>query len=201
MNMPDRLCLPLSFDPALLRRDLDALAATDWIDHFITQNYDGNWSVIPLRCSATARHPVMMIFSDPNATEFVDTPMLAASPYFQEVLSAFRCPVEAVRLMRLTPGSVIKEHNDHDLCFEDGHARFHIAITTNPDVSFELNRMRVTLAPGETWYLRLSDPHRVYNRGTADRVHLVVDTLVNDWVTNLMTQALAGAQTLAASRV
>jgi len=36
------------------------------------------------------------------------------------------------------------------------------------------------MAPGECWYLRLSDPHSVANRGTTDRVHLVVDAVVND---------------------
>jgi mannose-6-phosphate isomerase-like protein (cupin superfamily) len=84
--------------------------------------------------------------------------------------------------MRLTPGSVITEHSDHDLCFEHGSVRLHIPITTNDGVVFELNRRRVILEAGSCWYLRLSDPHSVANRGDADRVHLVIDAGVNEWV-------------------
>src|SRR5467141_176600 len=110
MRLPDRLRLPFTFDPGLLLRDLQSLASVGWIRHFVKQNYDGDWSVIPLRGKAGAKHPVMMIYSDPTAKEFEDTPMLAGSPYFREVLASFRCPLQAVRLMRLTPGSLIKEH-------------------------------------------------------------------------------------------
>src|SRR5579871_5711585 len=101
MAFPDRLRLPLSFDPVRLRGDLDALAGVEWTQHFVPQNFEGDWSVIPLRSVAGATHPIKMIYSDPTATEFVDTPMLAASPYFREVLGAFACPLYAVRLMRL----------------------------------------------------------------------------------------------------
>jgi hypothetical protein len=182
MKFPDRLRLPFSFDRDLLAADLRRLSASQWISHFITQNYDGDWSVIPLRASAGARHPVQMIYSNPTATAFEDTPMLAACPYYRTVLDSFACPLQAVRLMRLTPGSVIKEHSDHDLCFEQGSVRLHIPITTNDGVAFELNRRRVILEAGSCWYLRLSDPHRVINQGDADRVHMVIDATVNDWV-------------------
>jgi hypothetical protein len=93
--------------------------------------------------------------------------------------------------MRLTPGSVIREHSDHDLDAEGGMARVHIQITSNPGVEFELNRLRVVMAPGEAWYLRLSDPHRVANRGGSDRVHLVADLVVNDWLTDLLRRSQA----------
>lgn len=193
MAFPDRLQLPLSFDPALLRRDLDALSATPWTAHFVEQNYEGDWSVIPLRCAAGETHPIRMIYSDPTATTFVDTPMLAACPYFRAVIAAFACPVRNVRLMRLTPGSIIKEHTDLDLGVEGGEARVHIPVTTSPDVEFLLNRTRVQMKPGETWYLRLSDPHAVANRGSSDRVHLVLDLVVDDWLTGFFDEAQAQA--------
>jgi hypothetical protein len=84
--------------------------------------------------------------------------------------------------MRLTPGSIIREHRDHDLAAEWGAARIHVPITTNDDVDFRLNGRRVIMAPGEAWYLRLSDPHSVANRGASDRVHLVIDCVVDDWL-------------------
>jgi hypothetical protein len=193
MRLPDRLRLPLTFDPDLLARDLHGLSAVGWISHFVRQNYDGDWSVIPLRGKAGAQHPVMMIYSDPACREFEDTPMLAACPYFQHVLKTIEAPLQAVRLMRLTAGSVIKEHSDHDLSFEDGTVRLHIPLVTNAEVEFTLNRSRVVLEPGSAWYLRLSDPHSVVNRGATDRVHMVIDAVVNDWIGEILHTAATAA--------
>jgi hypothetical protein len=191
MQLPDRLRLPFTFDADLLARDLDGLSAVGWIRHFVPQNYDGDWSVIPLRGKAGAKHPVAMIYSDPTCTDFEDTPMLAACPYFRQVLDTFQAPLRAVRLMRLTPGSVIKEHTDLNLSFEEGTVRIHVPVATNADVAFYLNRSRVVLDAGSAWYLRLSDPHSVANRGTTDRVHMVIDAEVNDWVANILKTATA----------
>ena len=188
---PDRLRLPIGFDPARLAADLDAIAGAGWIAHFVTQNYEGDWSVIPLRAQAGARHPVQMIYSNPSAAAFEDTPLLAAAPYFQAVLAAFACPLQAVRLMRLGPGARIKEHRDHDLCFEDGTVRLHIPVVTNAAVDFRLNGVRCVMAAGTCWYLRLSDPHAVANRGPVDRVHLVIDATVNGWLADLFARAMA----------
>jgi hypothetical protein len=179
----------MQFDPSRLREDLDALGTAEWLEHFVRQNYDGDWSVIPLRAQAGAVHPVMMMFSNPAATEFTDTPLLARAPYFRRVLHDLACPLHCVRLMRLTPGSVIKEHHDNDLAAEFGRARLHIPITTGPDVDFRLNGTRVIMEPGSVWYLRLSDPHSVANRGPGDRVHLVIDAVVNDWLTTQLEHA------------
>jgi hypothetical protein len=191
MQLPDRLQLPFRFDPDLLERDLRSLSAVPWTEHFVRQNYDGDWSVIPLRGKAGATHPVMMIYSDPTCRDFADTPMLDACPYFRQVLATFEAPLQAVRLMRLAPGSVIKEHLDHDLSFEDGTVRIHVPVSTNAEVEFYLNRSRVVLKAGTSWYLRLSDPHSVVNRGAADRVHLVIDAEVNDWIRDLLQSAVA----------
>jgi hypothetical protein len=193
MIFPDRLQLPLNFDPALLRRDLETLSVTPWTAHFVQQNYEGDWSVIPLRCAVGASHPIQMIYSDPTATDFVNTPMLDGCGYFQAVIAAFACEVRSVRLMRLTPGSIIKEHADLDLGVEGGSARIHIPVTTNPEVEFLLNRRRVEMQEGQAWYLRLNDPHAVANRGTADRVHLVLDLVANDWLMGFFEGALVEA--------
>ena len=184
--MLDRIKLPLSFDVPSMQRDLHHLQSSDWIEHFVTQNYAGEWSVIPLRGPAGATHPVMMIYSDPTCTEFADTPFLEQTTYFPHVFSALRCPVQAARLMKLSAGSCIREHMDLDLDAEQGTARLHIPVQTNDDVDFRLNGTRVVLREGECWYLRLSDPHAVDNRGQSDRVHLVIDTLVNDWLSEML---------------
>lgn len=185
----DRLQLPLRFDPVRLRDDLMRLEELEWADHFVKQNYEGSWSVLPLRAPAGETHIVRMIYPDPTCTEFVDTPLLERCGYFREVLGAFNAPLAAVRLMKLAPGSVILEHRDHDLAAEHGTARLHIPVITNTDVEFSLNHRPVRMEAGECWYLRLSDPHSVANRGTTDRVHMVIDLAVNNWLRGQLAAA------------
>jgi len=186
LTLPDRAKLALGFDAARLQADLATIEAMEWTPHFVTQNFEGMWDVLPLRHQAGATHPIMKAYTPPDATEFVDADYLAETPYFRQVLAAFESPLKAVRLMRLTPGSRIKEHKDFDLAADWGEARIHVPITTNPGVTFLLNREPVAMKPGEAWYLRLADPHAVTNEGTTDRVHLVIDCIANEWLTSLI---------------
>jgi Aspartyl/Asparaginyl beta-hydroxylase len=192
-RFPDRLRLPLDFEPDRLAADLKAVEAAGWTGHFVKQNYDGDWSAIALRAPSGETHPIRMIYSDPTCSEFVDTPLLAAAPYFRQVLATFACPLLSARLMRLAPGSLIKEHRDHDLAFEEGKVRVHIPVVTNAGVDFRLNGRPCLMPAGSSWYLRLCDPHCVTNRGDSPRVHLVVDAAVNDWLAALFESALAAA--------
>jgi aspartyl/asparaginyl beta-hydroxylase len=193
MTLPDRLKLPFAFAPEPLAEDLAGLAGDAWIAHFVMQNYDGDWSVLPLRGPASARHPIQSIYSNPSETNYADTDLMARCPNIARALGTFRCSLQAVRLMRLTPGSAIKEHRDHDLDAANGFARLHVPITTNPGVVFEVNRTPLSMAPGSVWYLRLSDPHRVANHGTTDRVHLVIDAVVDNWLRGVLDAAAAVA--------
>ncbi len=182
----DRKRLPLSFDNQRLLEDLEGFDNSEWIDHFVRQNYEGSWQAIPLRAQAGATHPIQQIFSNPSATEFCDTEFLKRSPYFSEVLQQFQCELLSVRLMKLDAGSSIKEHIDPDLAMEEGYARLHIPITTNPQMEFVLNGRPVTMHPGECWYLRLSDPHYLNNYGDSDRVHIVLDVVANKWLSSMI---------------
>lgn len=187
---PDRLQLPLRFDPFRLEADLDRLDAADWVAHFVRQNYSGDWSLLPLRAPVGAHHPILRVTANSWTTDWEDTELLAASPCFREVLAAFRCPLHSARLMRLGAGSRINEHRDPDLDVEAGTVRLHIPVRTNPAVDFRVNGTRVTMAAGSVWYLKLSDPHRVTNGGATERVHLVIDALVNDWLTAQLATAV-----------
>jgi len=193
MPFPDRLQLPFQFNSTLLARDLATLEDAPWTEHFVRQNYEGNWSAKPLRAGQGETHPIRMIYADPTCTEFVDTALLARTPYFQQVLATFECPLRCARLMRLAPDSHIKEHSDLELDFESGHVRLHLPVLTHDAVEFYLNQKRVPLAAGTCWYLRLSDPHRVSNPGPTDRVHLVIDASVNEWLRDLFTRAASSS--------
>lgn len=183
---PDRVRLPLAFDPPALAADLAAIEAEPWTRHFVHDNYEGEWTVLPLRAPAGETHPIRMIGAPIIHGGYRDTPLLGATAAFAAVLAAFSCPIFSARLMRLGPGSTIREHRDPELLAEDGFARIHVPVATSRDVDFRLAGTRVEMEAGTAWYLRLSEPHSVHNRGATARVHLVFDTEVNDWLAALL---------------
>jgi hypothetical protein len=172
--------LPFNFDPVRLKSDLEKIEPVNWIPHFNQAYYLGEWSVVALRSIGGA---AAQIYPDPTARDsFADTQILALCPYMQEVLATFECSVEAARLLKLSAGSSIREHTDLNLGYEDGEIRIHIPIRTNEDVSFFLAGERLPMNEGESWYLNFNLPHRVENRSRADRVHLALDCVLNDWL-------------------
>lgn len=179
--MLDVLRLPFRFDPGRLQRDLNSIQASEWVRHFNTREYEGDWSAIPLR---SVDGKIGHIYPDPTAgTErFADTVLLELCPYFQEVAATFQCPKQSVRLLRLGVGSRIREHRDYRLGYEDGEIRIHIPVVTHPEVEFYVAGERIAMREGESWYVNFNLPHRLYNGGPADRVHLVIDCEVNDWM-------------------
>ena len=191
-DLPDRIRLPLAFDPAPLAADLDRFDESEWTSHFVRDNYQGDWSALPLRCAAGETHPIRMIYTGLRDRPYVDTAFLDRAPNLRQVLARFECPLRAVRLMRLGPGSLIREHSDPDLDAAQGSVRLHVPLTSNDGVEFRLNGVPVAMTPGSVWYLRLADPHSVDNRGPAARVHLVIDAEMNDW---LLGRLRAGVRT------
>jgi hypothetical protein len=184
---PSRSRLPFRFDAAALQADVDGLLAADWIPHFNTSYYEGDWSGVALRAVGGVAD---RLYPDPAATDgFADTPVLARCPNARAALEAFRCPLLAVRFLRLGPRSRIREHTDYNLSVDDGEVRIHVPVTTNPGVEFHLDGAPVDMVPGEVWYLDLNLRHAVVNAGAVPRVHLVVDCVVDSWLRDLIISA------------
>ena len=110
-------------------------------------------------------------------------------PNTQAALTVFDCPLRSVRYLRLAAGAWIKEHRDYDLGLDVGQVRLHIPIATNPGVAFYLDAQPLRLGAGECWYLDLSLPHWIKNRGVTDRIHLVIDCDLNDWLMEMISEA------------
>jgi len=181
--------LPFKFDPEALRSDLDQIAADEWITHFNQNYFEGAWTGVALRAKdGNARQLSSHTIAE---LSFADTPLLERCPNVRKTLSTFQCTLQSVRFLKLAPGSQIREHRDYDLGFEGGQLRLHIPVVTNPDVQFFLDAHRVDLRPGECWYLDLSLPHWVENRGNTDRIHLVIDCELNEWLRGLLPPDIA----------
>ena len=107
--------------------------------------------------------------------------------------------------MRLTPGSRIKEHTDHDLRVENGAARIHVPVVTNDDVEFYLNGSRVVMTAGSAWYLRLSDSAQRLQQGRrrsrAPRHRCRCERLDADPVRIAACRLLSGLVTISAAHI
>lgn len=147
-----------------------------------------HYNVIPLIGAGQPREGVAD-YSDPDWTAWVEMPVLADCPYINEILDSLECRKTSVRLLRLEPGGELREHTDPQLDLEfRNQVRLHVPIFTNDEVEFLLNGTAVPLNEGELWYLRLSDPHSVLNRGQTERVQLSIDVVVNDWVVDRIAE-------------
>ncbi len=183
------LQLPFQFDVPALQVEVLALSEglreteTGWPMHYQTKHYDGEWSALALRSIDGSAENI--VISPVDDAAYYDTELLERSPYLQSVLNSIECPLMAVRLQKLGAGAVIKEHTDTGLCVEQGFLRLHIPVITNDEVEFYLQGEKMQLRQGECWYLNLNLPHALSNKSKIDRIHLVIDAVVNDWVTSL----------------
>lgn len=175
----------LHFDIVPLQQEVALLSNDYWKEHYNKAHYQGDWNILPLRAINGDAGNVCSVPSDLGMT-YRDTPLMDQCPLLRSVVDAFDCEKTAVRLMKLNAGALIKEHTDQDMHVEAGEARLHIPVQTNADVAFYIQEDRIPMLEGECWYLNLSLPHRVHNAGITDRIHLVIDCMVNDWVRDLL---------------
>ena len=160
----DRVKLPFEYDIALMRAEYESMKLHDYI----------YYSVIMLKLPHE-RKP-----EDPPTTY----------PYILNLIESFNAhtQVTLARLLRLEPGSTIKEHCDPMLGLEipDSVVRLTIPISGQDGVTFYLNDKPVAMKNGECWYLKLSDQHRITHEGMTERVNLTIDVKPNEWVRDLI---------------
>lgn len=169
--------LPWRFDTAAALAEVNALPLSLWRSHFNDGRHDGGWQALALRSAPQA--PIDVVPVDVAASCYADTPALDQCPAIRAILDTMALPWKSVRLMQLLPGCEIKEHTDADLCAGRGEARLHVPLQTGERVYFHVDGERIPLRAGECWYVDVSRPHRVRNRGPLSRVHLVADTSVD----------------------
>ncbi|MGG8497484.1 aspartyl/asparaginyl beta-hydroxylase domain-containing protein [Tenacibaculum sp. TC6] len=188
----DRIQLPFHFDTAKMIEEFNFLKQKH-LSHY--EYYDA----IPLRGPAHMIDPSLPFpppaedYADGSWTDWLDTNSLKSSPYLLSVIDFFRSntKVTLVRLLRLAPGQVVKEHTDPTLALEvhKSVVRLTIPMITNDKVTFYLNNTPVPMNPGECWYLKLNDPHRITNYGEEERVNLTIDMIPNEWLRAIIDES------------
>lgn len=186
----DRIQLPFNFDVQKMLEEAHQLKK---------ENYE-YYKVISLRApshlvdTSLPFPPPADDYADGTWTTWMDTPALEKSPYLKSIVEEFsqHTKVHLVRLLFLAPESVVKEHTDPTLALEEEKSmiRLTIPIDNNEGVEFYLNDTLVPMKVGECWYLKLSDPHRVINNGTTDRINLTIDMIPNDAILEMIKKAL-----------
>jgi mannose-6-phosphate isomerase-like protein (cupin superfamily) len=171
--------LPLVLNLAQLQSDVKALSQS-WSPHFNTKHYEGGWTVLSLRAPGGKADQIIPDLI--NDAVYMDTPLMESCGAVKELMQQMHCPLLSVRFLNLQAGAVIKPHRDHELAFENGEARLHFPVFTNDAVEFFVEEELVRMREGDCWYINANLTHSVTNKGTSDRIHLVIDCEVNDWL-------------------
>ncbi|KAA9339015.1 aspartyl/asparaginyl beta-hydroxylase domain-containing protein [Adhaeribacter soli] len=183
--------LPLTANIREIQKEVNLLLNNQWLPHYNRHDYEGSWDVLVLR---GLNGNSQQAFADQvQHGDFANTEILAQCPEIERFLNSLACEKRSVRLLNLKSGAVIKEHRDLELAFENGEARLHIPVFTNPKVAFYLDNHLLKMQEGECWYINANLPHRLSNKGQTDRIHLVIDCEVNDWLRSVFQHSESAA--------
>lgn len=167
--------------------------------HLLQKDNFEYYKVIQLRAPAHMVNTSLPIpppvgdYADGSWAKWMNTPALEKSPYLNMIINKFEefTTVNLVLLLFLAPNSFVKEHTDPTLALEEEKSmiRLTIPIDNSEGVAFFLNDTLVPMKDGECWYLRLSNNHRVVNKGNTNRINLTIDIIPNDKILEIIEKA------------
>lgn len=185
MTRPAYSRLPVRVNLPLLLQALATIEDDRWQGHFNSAYYSGDWSGVALISAADALSEL-----SPGRGQPVCRAPWSDDGRWREALRDWPLDIVSARLLRLGPGGRIHEHRDYDLSGPHADLRLHIPLLSPPEVDFWLDGERIPMTAGECWFLDLSRPHRVDNRGMEPRVHLVIDCRPGPWLDQAIIDGL-----------
>src|SRR5438270_3855208 len=175
------LKLPIRFDADALAAEVRALPPQAWTPP--PTGYVGNEAV---RLITPFGKPTDDIEGPMGPTEW-----LQQCDYIRHIMAAVGAVWGRSRLMGLAAGGEVPAHIDINYYWRT-HLRIHIPVITNPGVQFTCGDRTVHMAPGECWTFDSFRWHDVQNKGSEQRIHLVIDTVGGGRLPELMSAAEAG---------
>ena len=192
----------LPVEPSLLDFDgvLNYIDNTEFSKVKTKYSRGDDWTAISLR----GYGPTPLDILKPNVlkskvkTETVlqDTSLLEEDGFqvINDILAKIPSTFERVRFMKIKANSGIGKHSDRidkDFGIEDDNIiRIHVPIRTNDQVEFYLwegkEKLVNYLEEGHYYYVDVRAPHAVINNSDVDRIHLVIDTYVNEDIRGLL---------------
>lgn len=196
-KLPSSIPLKMSFDTERIQEELKIVNSFSWIpeEPFSFKDlwgsspavfHDGKWKGLSLRSQGGRWDK-----SDPGGPglePFEETAILKHTPYFKEIIDSLKCHKRSVRLSLLPSGASIEEHCDTYHDFKYGQIRLHIPLVTHEDVVIVIDGDRCKWQAGQLWYGNFAKPHRVMNNSPLDRIHMIVDVCINDFVLSLFPE-------------
>lgn len=182
-NVVKHIRFPFTFDVEKLQQEVQTILTQKWINHYNTNDYEGEWSSIALLSQGGKSDNINAVNIGNEKVSY--TEIMTSCTYLKEIIDSFLFEKTTVRLLRLAAGAYIKPHTDNCLGYEDGVFRIHIPVITNPNVEFILDNERLIMKEGECWYIDANFTHSVANKGCQDRIHLVIDGIRNEWTDTL----------------
>ena len=187
--------LDIQFSDGELQPIVDYCNSDQQYSPVITKyNKKENWKAISIK--GVSQDP--LVISKPNVLgvgsggNLQETP-LVDSLQIRSILAKIPAMTERVRLMKLEAGTKISKHTDKvDKDIKSRKIiRLHIPIITNDNVKMIswLDKNTPTefkMKKGECWWLDGSKAHSVLNESDIDRVHLVIDVFVNNYMSEVM---------------
>jgi hypothetical protein len=121
------------------------------------------------------------------------TEVLKAMPTVEAMLDSLPGEVASAIVSKMEPGAYLRWHRDSQHSVDLGEIRLHLPVVTSPDAVIEIGHHKFMMTPGDLWYGDFSFPHRVWNRGTAPRIHLMVGLRADDRSRTLFSEAYLAA--------
>lgn len=158
------------YDVAKLQAECRAILEQFHPNNQHGKDHDGGWKAVSLVA------PGGNAFEDRiHGNQFAKTPALELAPYMEEIIDSFPSKPRRVRLMQLLPGENIYWHYDPDESLDRKHIRLHVPVFTHDRIQFQIGHEDCRWQAGDLWYGDFTFPHRLYNAGDSQRVHLVMD--------------------------
>lgn len=175
------LKLPIRFDAETIAAEVRALPASAWTPH--PTGFVGN-------------EAVRLVTPGGEDSDAIEGPMAATDSlnrcdYVRQIMAEIGGVWGRSRFMGLAPGREVPPHIDINYYWRT-HLRIHIPVITNPGVLFTCGGETVHMAAGECWVFDSFLEHDVQNRGDAQRIHLVLDTVGGGILPQLMKAAEEG---------
>ena len=185
MQVPAFLKLAPRFDIDKLKADLRIAESAFERSRVLGPYADGAWSGISLKSNNGETSDLEAFLQG----DCQDTAVLAQCPYFKELIDQLPFPTGVVRLLFLPPGKVIGKHKDSN-SWENGYIRLHLPIVTHPKVIMTIDGETELMNEGELWFGDFSKIHSVINHSEIMRVHMVIDSYVNEDLLALFPTAM-----------
>lgn len=178
-------------------------------NHYSNYNKGKSWSALSLRgysddpsfiTKPSEMNDKWLKEHEDDNFQLQDTYLYKDFPEIKKLLEQFDdTEIHRVRFMKLSSlKGELQRHTDQVDVDSGGSvgklARLHFPIITNEKVVFtvwgcEGQEQCVNMKEGECWFLDTRKPHKAINGGSEDRIHLVVDVLVNERIQELLCAA------------